>query len=390
MSVGSLPASGKPEAHAERRRGQREQNRRGSDRRDPGPALDPVCPARGGRVRPAVNLVEVAAQERQPPLVHTRAEVGQQRRQQGDRGRRDDEHRDRGRERHPVHVREAGEAEAEDRDHHGRAGDDHAAPGGGHRLDDRIVRVLAGVQCAAEAGEDEQCVVDPDPDPDQTGDGRGPVGDIDEVCEDQDQPAGGDAEPDQRHPQRQARGDDRAEGDQQHDRGAEEPEALGARRALRLVDHVPAELDLQAVAAVVLRGGDQLLALLLLHLPAGDGHGQGRGPDRAVVGDAGRRRLGDVLDLARGGEEVVEPLLDGGAVGARLVLPDDVDLLPRIAAELLLGQVPGGLGLGARRVVVGVVLAGDRRPDSDRGDERDDPGDDDAATASIGEVCESG
>ena len=389
--VGGIVARvGEAEPHAERRRGERQQHRGGSDRRDPRPALDPACPARGGRVRAAVALVEVAAEERQPPLVHARPEVGEQRWQEGDRGRRDDEHRDRGRERHPVHVREAGQAETEDRDHHGRAGDDHAAPGGGHRLDDRVVGVLAGVQRAAEAGEDEQRVVDPDPDPDQAGDGRGPVGDVDEVREQEDQPARGDAEPDQRDRQRQAGGDDRAEGDQEDDRGAEEAEALGARRALSLVDHVTAELDREAVAAVLLGGGDQLLALLLLHLPAGDGHRQGRGRDRAVVGDADRRVVGDVLDLRGRGEEVVEPLLDGRVLNPRLVLPDDVDLLPGVAAELLLGEVAGSLGLRARRVVVGVVLAGDGGADADRRDERDDPGDDDATTASVGQVCERG
>jgi len=69
--------------------------------------------------------------------------------------------------------------------------------------------------------------------------------------------------------------------------------------------------------------------------------------------------VGDVLDLRGRGEEVVEPLLDGRVLNPRLVLPDDVDLLPGVAPELLLGEVAGSLGLRARRVVVGVVLAGD-------------------------------
>ena len=100
--------------------------------------------------------------------------------------------------------------------------------------------------------------------------------------------------------------------------------------------------------------------------------------------------IGDVLDLACGGEELVEALLDLGRRGARLVLPDDVDLLPGVPAELVLGQVAGGLGLRAGRVVVGVVFAGERGSDPDRRNEGDDPGDHDASTASIGEVCERG
>ena len=104
-----------------------------------------------------------------------------------------------------------------------------------------------------------------------------------------DQAAGGDAEADQGDRQRQAGGDHRAEGDQQHDRGAEEAEPLGARAFLGAVDRIAAELDLEPVAAVLFGGGDQLLAVLLRHLPAGDGQRQRRRRDRAVVGDADRR-----------------------------------------------------------------------------------------------------
>ena len=68
-----------------------------------------------------------------------------------------------------------------------------------------------------------------------------------------DQAAGRDAEADERDHERQAGGDDRAEGDQQHDRGAEEAEPLGARLRLRGVDRVAAELDLEPVAAVAPR-----------------------------------------------------------------------------------------------------------------------------------------
>ena len=139
-------------------------------------------------------------------------------------------------------------------------------------------RSLPSCHRRAEAGQHEQRVVDADADPDQARDGRGPVGHVDDVGEQDDQAAGGDAEADERDQQRQAGGDDRAEGDQQHDRGAEEADALGARLLLGDVDRVAAELDLEAVAAVRLGGGDQLLAAApSRHVPAGDGQRQRRG-----------------------------------------------------------------------------------------------------------------
>ena len=50
--VGRVVAGvGEAETHAERGRGEREQERRGGDRASPGPALDRVAPARRGRVR---------------------------------------------------------------------------------------------------------------------------------------------------------------------------------------------------------------------------------------------------------------------------------------------------------------------------------------------------
>ena len=127
-----------------------------------------------------------------------------------------------------------------------RAGEDHAAPGGGDGFDDRVVRVLALGERGAEARQDEQRVVDADADPDQARDRRRPVGDVDDVGEQHDQAAGGDAEAEEGDQERQAGGDHRAEGDQQHDRGAEEPEPLRAGRLLRGVDRIPAELDLRA------------------------------------------------------------------------------------------------------------------------------------------------
>jgi hypothetical protein len=251
------------------------------------------------------------------------------------------------------------------------------------------VRVLAVAERGAEARQHEQRVVDPDTDPDQARDGRRPVGDVDDVGEQHDQAAGGDAEAEERDQEREAGGHHRAEGDQQHDRGAEEAETFGARRLLRGVDRIAAELDLQTVAAVLLGGGDQLLAVLLGDVPARDGQRQRRRSDRAVLRDPRLGRRGDVVDLLGLFEEGVDALLRSGAVGAGRVLPDDVDLLARVAAEALLGQLARGLGLGSGGVVVGVVLAGERGADADDDDGGEDPRQHHATTPAEGDVCET-
>ena len=134
------------------------------------------------------SLVEAPAEERDPQAVDPRAEVGEQRRQQRDRGQHHHQHGDGGRDGHAVHVGQAGQGEPEHGDHHGGAGDDHAAPGGGHGLDHRVVAVLAVAHRRAEAGQDEQRVVDAHADPDQPGDRRGPVGHVDDVGQQDDQP----------------------------------------------------------------------------------------------------------------------------------------------------------------------------------------------------------
>ena len=47
----------------------------------------------------------------------------------------------------------------------------------------------------------------------------------------------------------------------------------------------------------------------------------------------------DVLHGLGLAEEAVEALLGAGALRAALVLPDDVDLLPGVAAEVVLGEL---------------------------------------------------
>jgi hypothetical protein len=102
------------------------------------------------------------------------------------------------------------------------------------------VAVLAVVQCRAKAREDQQRIVDADADPDQPGDSRGPVGDVDDVGEQGDQAPGCNAEADEGDREREAGGDHGAEGDQQHDRGTEEPNPLRAGLPLRGVDRIAA------------------------------------------------------------------------------------------------------------------------------------------------------
>jgi hypothetical protein len=146
-----------------------------------------VAPSRRGRLLVSPRP-QRPAEEGDAQAVDLRAEVGEQRGQQGDRGEHHDQNGERGRDRDAVHVGQAGEEEAEDGDDHGAAGDDHAAPGGGDRLDDGVVAVLALAHRRAEPGQDEQRVVDPDADPDQPRHRRGPVGNVDDVGEQKDQP----------------------------------------------------------------------------------------------------------------------------------------------------------------------------------------------------------
>src|SRR5215211_7487044 len=99
-----------------------------------------------------------------------------------------------------------------------------------------------------------------------------------------------------------------------------------------------------------LGGVDQLLTVLLLDLPAGDRQRKRARADLPVLGDPDRGMRGDVVDPLGVGEEGIDSLRRAGAPRARLILPDDVDLLSRVAAEALLGEVAGGLRLRSRRV----------------------------------------
>ena len=220
-------------------------------------------------------------------------------------------------------------------------------------------RSLPAVHRGAEAGEHQQRVVDPDADPDQPGHGGRPVGHVDDVGQQRDQAAGGDAEPDQGDRERQAGGDDRAERDQQHDRGAEEPDALGAGLRLRGVDRIAAELDLRGRRRCCRRRRRSAARRSPWARPS---RATVIGSVVAPIVPSFETRIGvcgrDVRRPSRASaKNASRRSCAAGLCGAGRVLPDDVDLLPGVAAEALLGEVARGLRLRSRGVVVGVVVA---------------------------------
>ena len=198
VSGGSLPASGKPRRMPSAGAASASSSAVAAIANTHGRRWTDVAPA-GGRASASRPPACPACGRGSGAAAGRRSGPGRRAaREQADRRDHHDQHRERSRERDAVHVREAGEAEAEHGDHHGRAGDDHAAPGRGHGLDHRVVAVLALLQRRAEAGDDQQRVVDADADPDQAGHRRRPVGNVDDVGEQDDQAARGDAEADQR------------------------------------------------------------------------------------------------------------------------------------------------------------------------------------------------
>ena len=107
------------------------------------------------------------------------------------------------------------------------------------------------VEAVAEAGEDEERVVDADAEPDHQRQLRRELGRVEDVGAERDQ-AEADAEREQRGEDRQAHRDDRAEGEQQdHDRREQADHERGVAFffGADFLDRLAAELDLEAVAA---------------------------------------------------------------------------------------------------------------------------------------------
>ena len=116
---------------------------------------------------------------------------------------------------------------------------------------------------------------------------------------------GRDAQAEERDGQRQPGGHDRAEGDEQHDRRAEQAEALGPAAALGHADRAAAERDGQPVAAGALGEVDELRAGGVGQVPHAPVELERRAGDRAIGRDADRPRAPDALHALGRGEEAL-------------------------------------------------------------------------------------
>jgi hypothetical protein len=303
-----------------------------------------------------------------PPLAEARdaqpvdppAGERQQRRQQGEgRGHRHRD-RDRRRDRHPVEEGDAEQQHPQQRDDHGQAGEEDGAPGGVDRPHRRRLGVEPFVEPVAEAGEDEERVVDADPEPDHRRQLGGEVGGVEDVRPERDE-----AEAD---PQREERGEDRqphrdrgAEGEEQDDhRGAQPDQERGVAFGLaHLLDRLAAEVDLRVGPGHGFgwrhRCFDRLLvqfvALLVeLDRRVGDlavGGDRRVAPARVGAGDAGHVR--HRLDLGEGGRHApphrrrLDP--HGGA-------EDDRRRFARLRREALFEQLHRPLRVRGRQLEV--------------------------------------
>ena len=111
---------------------------------------------------------------RQQPTTGEAAQGGHQ----GQRGRGDADDGDRGGEAEGVVRRQPGQLQAEQRDQHGRGGEDHRATGGGDRATGGLDLVVAGPQELDEPGDQQQRVVDADTETDHRGHHRGGGADV--------------------------------------------------------------------------------------------------------------------------------------------------------------------------------------------------------------------
>ncbi len=229
---------------------------------------------------------------------------------EGDAERGEQTHR--GEEGHPA------QAEADQGDHHGQAGEDDRRSGGGNRAGRRLLDVQSVGELLAVAAQDEQGVVDADGQAQHHSQHRRGGHDRREAGEDH-HDADGQADADQRGQDRQARGDQRPKGEGEHDEGNDHAGGLGDReggdadrvglathrdrRAGRQVGRdLVRDLD-QGLALVVLEGVHRALELQL------DDARPAVVADQAV--DVLAPRLGRALHEA-GGLELVDAAGDGG------------------------------------------------------------------------------
>ncbi len=308
---------------------------------------------RNQRVSSAVRGRALAeARDAQPvdPLAGDR----QQRRQQGQRRDHREQHGDRGRHRDAVEEADAEQQHPHQRDDHGDAGEEHGAAGGVDGGDRRVARLQPLVEAVAEAGEDEERVVDADAEADHRRQLRREVGGVEDVGAERDQ-AEADAEGEEGGDQRQAHRHHRAEGQQQDDDRGKQADREGgvapSSSARTSSIGAPPTLDLQVVA--VRRLGRSTISFLmssLFELVGGDVVLDGRVGDFAVFADragaSGRVGAGDFADvrqLFRFGEDALHLLAHRRRVGPGRRLVDDFRRDARLLREPVFQQVEGFL-----------------------------------------------
>ncbi len=226
------------------------------------------------------------------------------------------------------------------------ASEEDGAAGGVDRRDRRTARLEPLVEAVAEAGEDEEGVVDADAETDHEGELRREVGGVEDVGAEGDQ-ADPDAEGEESGDDRQSHRHDRAEGEQEDDDRGEHADPLREAFfffASDFLDRRAAELDLQPVAGGGLRGVHDPFGFLVVEVGPGNVELDGRVGDLAVVADrsgaaalaVGAGDFTDVRFLFDFGENPLHLLFDGGRVDAGVCLEDDLRRFSRLRRELAL------------------------------------------------------
>ena len=218
--LGQRPLVGIAQAQGQHGRGQHQEQDRGADGIGPGVAghvLAPAPPARA--VRDAVASPDAADSEPIDPRTGEAEERGQQR----DRGDHHDQHEHRDRDPGGGHHRHAGDRQAEDGDDHGAAGEDDGLTGGLDGTADRLLDRHATCEVLAVPGDEEEGVVDADTEADHAAQLGHPAGDLDQVGDERHR-ADAEGEAEQRERDREARGDDGSERDEQDQGGDDQPD----------------------------------------------------------------------------------------------------------------------------------------------------------------------
>ena len=168
---------------------------------------------------------------------------------QGDRGDDQDQHDDRDRDPDGGQEGDARDGHAQDRDHDGAAGEDGGLTGGRDGAAGRLLDGHPARQVLPVARDQQQGVVDADAEADHGGQLRRPGRHVDQVRDERHR-ADAEREAEERHPDREAHGDDRAERHQQDHGRDDEPDQLADPRLglLEGEEEIAAHLDPEAGA----------------------------------------------------------------------------------------------------------------------------------------------